>query len=276
LRTKKYDLVIDAQGLIKSAFLTYLARGIRCGLDRHSAWESLATLAYQRTYSVLPEQHAVTRVRQLFAQVLGYAVPDTAPEYKIKLTTGNPSHDRQGVGTDNVYPLAHARGSVPTIVFLHGTTWPTKHWPEQYWQTLAQHVTQAGHHIQLPWGNQTELERAQRIATISQNIEVLPKLNLRGIAEILKNATAAVAVDTGLGHLAAALEVPTISLYGPTDPKLTGTMGKQQIHLSAQFPCAPCLKPHCTYQGPHPVEPPCFGTLPPDLVWGNLRKILPT
>jgi heptosyltransferase-1 len=56
-----------------------------------------------------------------------------------------------------------------------------------------------------------------------------------------------VAVDTGLGHLAAALDVPTISLFGPTNPGLTGAYGKAQIHLASDFPCAPCLQKKCTY-----------------------------
>lgn len=257
LRAEKYDYVIDAQGLIKSAFLTYFARGIRCGLDRHSAWEPLATLAYQRTYSVLPEQHAVTRVRQLFAGSLHYAGPTNIAEYGIDL-------DR----------LLQQTNEKNTVVFLHGTTWSTKHWPEQYWQTLAQHITQTGLRILLPWGNPTEYQRAQKIAANSPMIEILPKLNLREIAGVLVNAKAAIAVDTGLGHLAAALNVPTLSLYGPTNPKLTGTVGAHQIHLSAHFPCAPCLQANCTYTGPREVEPACFSTVTPEMVWQKLREIL--
>ncbi len=60
---------------------------------------------------------------------------------------------------------------------------------------------------------------------------VLPKLNLAGVAEVIAGATACVAVDTGLGHLAAALDVPTISLYGPTLPGKVGAYGRGQVHL---------------------------------------------
>lgn len=71
---------------------------------------------------------------------------------------------------------------------------------------------------------------------------MLPKLNLAGVAKVLAQAQACVAVDTGLGHLAAALDVPTISLFGPTNPGLTGAYGKAQIHMASDFPCAPCLQ----------------------------------
>lgn len=258
LQAEQYDLVIDAQGLVKSAFLAYFAKGLKCGLDRASAWEPLATLVYQRKYQVDPSQHAVTRMRQLFARVFNYSVTDK-PDCGIDL---------------NRLSLTQSSLDKKNIVFLHGTTWATKHWPEVYWQQLAEKIVAAGYRIQLPWGNQTELERAQRIAKVSAQIEVLPRSNLTALAQILVNAKAAVAVDTGLGHLAAALKVPTISLYGPTDPKETGTEGENQIHLSATFPCAPCQQTLCTYNGPREVEPACFSQLSPDKVWEQLQKIL--
>ncbi len=261
LRAEKYDAVIDAQGLVKSAFITRLARGKRCGLNRHSAWEPLATLAYQQTCAVKPDQHAVARVRQLFAAILKYPVPTDTPDY--------------GIDQARLQTVSYAESAnKENIIFLHGTTWPTKHWPETYWIELAQQITRAGFQIQIPWGNQPEYERAQRISAGNKDIYILPKLNLNEIASVLKNAKAAVAVDTGLGHLAAALAVPTLSLYGPTDAKLTGAMGVNQLHLAAQFPCAPCLKSTCTYQGPRNVEPACFGSLPPTLVWENFKRLL--
>jgi len=70
LRRHKYDLVIDAQGLLKSAVIARFARGPRAGLDRSSAREPVAAHAYHRKYAVPREQHAVQRVRQLFAAAL--------------------------------------------------------------------------------------------------------------------------------------------------------------------------------------------------------------
>jgi len=259
LRSEKYDYIIDAQGLIKSAFLMYFAKGLRCGLDWQSAWEPLAALAYQRKYAVEPEQHAVVRVRQLFSQALNYPLSETIADYSID------RHQLAPAVADTVKNY---------IVLLHGTTWPTKHWPESYWQQLAKQIIAAGFNIKIPWGNSTEHERAQHIAQDLPQAEVLPKLNLAGVAGILAGAKACVAVDTGLGHLAAALKVPTLSLYGPTNPILTGTVGAYQKHLAAEFPCAPCLQKTCHYQGPREVEPPCFAKLNPAMVWQQLQLLL--
>lgn len=91
------------------------------------------------------------------------------------------------------------------------------------------------------------------------------------------------AVDTGLGHLAAALDVPTLSLFGPTNPGFTGAYGRSQVHLGSDFPCAPCLKKTCTYQ---PTEedrklfdlkreqPLCFTRLNPQRVATQLEAML--
>jgi heptosyltransferase-1 len=113
------------------------------------------------------------------------------------------------------------------VVFLHGTTWDTKHWPEAYWRELAERMG-LGVGVKLPWGNPAEKARAERIAQ-GLNAEVLPKLNLAGVARVLAGAQGLRGGGHRPGHLAAALDVPTISLFGPTNPGLTGAYGKARF-----------------------------------------------
>jgi len=94
------------------------------------------------------------------------------------------------------------------------------------------------------------------------------------LAQELISATAVVGVDTGLAHLAAALGIPSITLYGATLPGLTGTYGLQQQHLVADFPCAPCLKRHCHYRGPAEVKPACYESISAAKVWEVLQPLL--
>lgn len=255
LRSTEYDLIIDAQGLLKSAFLVALSKGIRCGLNWQSAREPLASLFYQRKCNggKIKEAHAIARTRRLFQEALGYKQMQLIPDY----------------GVDRRQFMNKASPASPYVVFLHGTTWPTKHWPEEYWIKLAQKLALQNLTIKLPWGNPLEQERAQRIAFNCTSSEVLPRMKLADIARVLADAKAIVAVDTGLGHLAAALDVPTISLYGPTNPALTGALGKSQIHLSAKFKCAPCFNTQCTYREISPlkvstIHPACFTTVTPE------------
>lgn len=277
LGARRYDAVIDAQGLLKSAWLSRFARGPRHGLDRRSAREPLASLSYQHRHHVAWGRHAVLRVRELFAQALGYALPAEAAAAPA------PGSNPYGLERTRILPAAGTVGTTPYLVFLHGTTWSTKHWPEFYWRQLAELATAAGWQIHLPWGNADERARAQRIADQLRGAQVLPQLPLAGIAAELAGARACVAVDTGLGHLAAALAVPTVSLYGPTNPGFTGSWGANQLHLAADFPCAPCLKKHCTYEASAAeraaadfalAQPRCFTRLPPARVWQAVRSLI--
>ena len=266
LRAEKYDLVIDAQGLVKSAWLTRYVNAPVAGLDKNSAREPLASRFYQRRLAVARGQHAVERLRQLFAVALGYDLPKGLGDY--------------GLDVDRLIELPRNK---PYVLFLHGTTWDTKHWPEVYWRDLALRMADKGVEVRLPWGNPAEKARAERIANGLSNAVVLPKLNLAGVARVLASASACVAVDTGLGHLAAALDVPTISLFGPTNPGLTGAYGKVQIHLASDFPCAPCLQKKCTYQPTAQDQqrfdlknewPLCFTRLNPERVASRLSTLL--
>lgn len=265
LRARPYACIIDAQGLIKSAAITRLARGMRCGLDRSSAREPLAALAYRRTFAVPRGQHAITRLRRLFSAALGYPLPEHAPDYGLSREQFLRGYASIGRGEGAL------RSRSPYLVFLHGTTWPTKLWPESHWRALADLAAGAGLRIYLPWGNDTEHARAERLAEGHSAAEVPPRMTLTDIASLLAGARGVVAVDTGLAHLAAALGVPAVTLYGATEPQLTGTWGEHQAQLRAELPCAPCLSRRCALlkeneQG----DPPCYQALSPSRVWEAL------
>jgi heptosyltransferase-1 len=217
LGAERYDLVIDAQGLLKSAWLARHARGPLAGPDRASVREPIAALFYRDRYPVprFDVAHAVERNRRLFAQALGYALPDLAapPDSGLRREQfAAPAFDR------------------PYAMFLHGTTWTSKRWPRAHWQALAEQVNARGLHLVLPWGNTEEKLEAESIAE-GRRALVLPKLGLTALTGWLSHARACVGVDTGLMHLAAALATPGISLYGPTLPALTGAVGRNQVWL---------------------------------------------
>lgn len=215
LRSQRYDKVLDAQGSIKSAVTTRLSCGYRVGFDKRSVRELFANLAYQKTFSVPCKQHAIARNRQLFAKVFGYTLPNTVPCYGI---------DTSRLNTTN--------SNLPEnyLMFIPNASWSAKCWPETYWCSLAKQTARRKIPVLIPWGNAEEKKRALRIGANHANITILPALSLNKLASILLHAQAAVCVDTGLSHLAAALSVPTITLYGPTNPQRIGTIGASQIH----------------------------------------------
>ena len=93
---------------------------------------------------------------------------------------------------------------------------------------LERLLADSGVHIKLPWGAPHEEARAKRLAEGREYVEVLPRMSLEQVAQVLAGARAVVSVDTGLSHLTAALDKPNFTLYGPTDPGLIGGYGKNQ------------------------------------------------
>jgi heptosyltransferase-1 len=205
LRSRVYDVVLDTQGLIKSAAITRLAQGARCGLDRRSAREPLAALFYDKAVRIEKGQHAVVRNRLLAGHAFGY-VPDEPVNYGIAA----PALD---------LPWLPA---TPFAVLLHATSRDDKLWPEDHWVALGAHLADKGIACVLPWGSAAERQRSLRLAARIANAAVAPALTLGQAAALLSQAVAAVGVDTGLIHLAAALKVPVVALYCASEPGLTG------------------------------------------------------
>lgn len=262
LRQGDYDLVIDAQGLLKTALVTRLPKAPKYGLDKHSAREPLSACVLDHPQPVARDQHAIWRVRQLFAQSLGYQLPAEAaaslPDYGLRQRDDNK-------------PIT--AGS--QLIFFHGTTWASKHYPEELWRRLLELALEKGCSVKLPWGNEAEKARAERLATGLDGVEVLPSLSLSQLLDLLLTLDGFVAVDTGLAHLAAAAGLAGVALYGPTDPSLTGVVGAHAKSLSASFSCAPCVRPECGYRGDEGkgVFPACFSRLPPEEVWRQLLAV---
>jgi len=247
VRAVDYDLVIDAQGLLKSAWLARVSHAPIVGFDRASAREPLAAWFYDRQFRVDKNQHAITRLRLLFAQALDYPLPKGKPDYGLSR-----------------HRFSEERKGADYLLFLHGTTWPSKHWPEAFWRTLLEQMNAQRQRVCLPFGNAEEQARAQRLAAGLEQVEVLPPLDLRGMMRCIAGARACVAVDSGLGHLAAALSVPCLSLYGPTRPERVGTLGAYQKHLCAEGVNA----------GSGDRYKPCFDSLPPEKVAKALEQLL--
>jgi heptosyltransferase I len=260
LRAESYDAVLDIQGLMKSAIPAALAHGPVWGLDFSSAREPLASFFYQFKLGIDPALHAISRNRMHFARALGYSLPDTPPDYGLEAFS-------TGV-TDQPEQLKEY------FVFLHSTTWASKHWPEQYWMELCK-LASAHREIILPWGSEQERERALRIAAVApKRCHVADKMSLSQLATLLAQAKGVVSVDTGPAHLAAAVGTSAICLYGPTDPNKIGTTAANHRHLTGTCDLAPCKKRVCPLKQ-QPIHPPCFQAIPPDRVWQELAHIEP-
>ncbi len=204
LQQESYDLVLDTQGLLKSALITRMARGRRCGYTAGSAREPVAARFYDAAFQVPGKLHAVERNRRLAALAAEYPITP-APDYGLHLS---PAPDN---GTRSA-------------VLLTATSRDDKLWPEDRWIALGGALRAEGLSCLLPAGSPVERERALRLAAAIPGAIALPPMGLGALARQLAAARIVVGVDTGLAHLAAALGRPTVALFRASDPELTGVL----------------------------------------------------
>ncbi|MER9052587.1 lipopolysaccharide heptosyltransferase I [Mesorhizobium sp. M0213] len=208
LRVGHYDLVIDAQGLLKSALVARLAAAPIAGFDRSSAREPSATMFYDRRYSVPRDLHAIERTRRLFGLALGYQ-PDLS-----NLDSG-------------IVPPADGSASIAgqTAFLLHGTSREDKKWPVADWIEIARLLVAREMTPVTTWSNDREQAVAEAIARAVSQTVVVPRSPLAEIAAVIGGSTLVIGADTGLTHLASAFGVPTVAVFLATEPGLTGPRG---------------------------------------------------
>lgn len=216
LHAERYDLVIDAQGLLKSVYLARKAGAPIAGFDRASVREPLAAMFYARRFAVPRDLHAIARTRLLVGAALGYA-PDLG-----RLENGIAA------------PIAATAPHGARMAFLlHGTSREDKKWPLPAWIETARAL--AGHGLTpvTTWSNDREKEVAEALRKAVPELVVLPRSPLREIAAEIGRCDLVIGADTGLTHLASAFGLPTVAVFLTTEPGLTGPMGPRSVSVSA-------------------------------------------
>ncbi|AMO93799.1 lipopolysaccharide heptosyltransferase I [Collimonas fungivorans] len=226
LKLDAYDVVFDTQGLLKTSVVMRMARlaldGQRVGLanaTEGSGYEPLSRIFHTRSVEVGLHTHAVLRAREVAAKALGYSV--------------------EGVADFNMHPLAMAPADSPAwlpdapyAVFFHGTARAAKQWPNSSWVSIATVLAERGLLVLLPWGSDAEKINAEQLASQMSDARVLPKLPLMEAVLLAQRAALVIGVDTGLTHIAAAFNRPTIELYCDSPRwKTEGNWSPQIVNL---------------------------------------------
>ncbi len=197
LQQESYDAVIDLQGLTKSALVSRLARlapqGRRYGLaaaSEGSSFEAPARWLVDVAVTLPTHIDAETRSRELCAKALGYALPATKS-----------------------YGLRSSAATTSQVALVHGSSRADKLWPLASWQALGQRLNEQGYDVALPHGSDTEEAMAQRIAGAIGRAQVWPRLGLDALTDALGGCAGVVGVDSGLSHIAVALDLPHVQIY---------------------------------------------------------------
>jgi heptosyltransferase I len=231
LQAEAYDAVIDLQGLTKSALVARLAylspQGQRYALANRtdgSGYEAPTRWLADVAVQVTQHSHAVARSRELCAKALGYGQSDLAFD-----------NEYYGLYAPGEYvKLAIKTGvSGGEVALVHGTSRADKLWPEAHWVALGQRLAQAGFGLALPHGNGEELARSQRIAQalhdlgpgVEARVQVWPRLPLDALTDAFAHTAGVIGVDSGLSHIAVALDLPHVQLYNVDTAWRTGPNG---------------------------------------------------
>ena len=213
LRQNEYDAVIDLQGLTKSALVARLARlapgGKRFALANQtdgSGYEAPTRWVADVAIHVMPHIHAVQRSRELAAQALGYRLP-RRPDYGLKRHFAHTARE----------PAAPEK-IANRVAFVHGTSRADKEWPLAHWTALGHRLNAAGYQVVLPHGNEKEKLKSQAIAralneSAPGHAIVWPLLPLDALTHELAQCAGVIGVDSGVSHIAVALDLPHVQLY---------------------------------------------------------------
>ena len=199
----KYDLVIDMQGLIKSAFVArIIPSDITLGFDKDSLRESLATKFYNQTYKIDYAENIIKRNIALVSQAL------ELPIDQINILNKQPF-----LYSSQKYTFNTISNRKKNIALIPGASYPSKSYPVEKFAKLT---TQIEANFLIIWGNETEKVMAEEIKDLSPNVNILEKLSLDVLISLIAQVDLVIGSDTGPTHMAWALNIPSITLFGPT------------------------------------------------------------
>jgi lipopolysaccharide heptosyltransferase I len=264
LRERKFDLLFDIQGNLKSG-LACLLSGVhdRLGFAREGLQEPVNIFFTTRQTPLRRQDYHIT---DQYLRVV--SVPFGKDFTEMRLATEiQTSAEEDAEASTLLATLANG-----LVFFFHcGTTWPAKLWYHDGWVALGKAVTETypDSSILLSWGNETEREEALAIAAaIGSGARVIERYSLKGLAALLKKVDLVVGGDTGPVHLAATVGTPTVSFYRASDGRRSGPRGGQHAIVQAPLPCTACFQTTCD------KDDACRKSVTVDMLLAAIKKVL--
>jgi len=218
-----YDAVIDLQGLSKSALVAWQAqlapKGRRYAMANAtdgSSFEAPTRWVADMALPLPAHIHAVTRARLLCAKALGYSVPS-------QLSFGLLA--RKDKALPDMKNVALRTGLKGVVALVHGTSRSDKSWPLRHWRLLASRLNEDGFGVALPHGSADEEAVSRDIAAGMKHAQIWPRLSLDALTDALACCAGVIGVDSGLSHIAVALNLRHVQIYNFDTAWRTGPLG---------------------------------------------------
>ena len=218
LQATTYDVVLETQGLLKSALVCALAKKsdhtIVAGLGNateHSGYEPMARMFYNQSVHVPLKCHAIDRSRRVMC---------SAFDWPLLNRNEDPPLFYPSDFVEQLAPLAiedlrkQPNGAaVPYLVCFHSTARLAKRWPTENWVELGKALSNQGYQVLFPWGSPEEMKISALIASQVPGAIVPRAFSIEEAYRLVAHAALTIGVDTGLTHLAAVLGKPAIEIY---------------------------------------------------------------
>lgn len=240
LRDSRYDVVLDINGLLRSALFSRLARAHqRVGFSKDSdiCKEKHSVLLLDKTHSV-PHIHVVDQTIKLLEMTLPTDIPEPL----------NPYLPSNHMAEEMAKEVMKKKGLIPKrfAVIAAGGGWETKLLDDKIMEELCDHISRYNLIPVLSWSGDNEKKRAIKISELSKNkVKQLGNLPVDVFLEVLRMSRIVIGPDTGTIHAASAVETPTVSYYGPSSAMYSGPrrITDRVVQLSPH--CGPCFKREC-------------------------------
>ena len=214
LRSIRYDMVIETQGLLKAALVTRLAKrshgSVIAGLanaTEDSGYEPMSRWFYTKCVPVPKHCHAVNRSRLVAAVAMNVIQPDmktSPPQFYPQAFVDQLAQKSSEISADFTQPY---------VLFFHATARVAKQWDEAHWVEVGRFIAAKGQRVILPWGNTKEKQVSQRLCSKIPGSVVPEAFSLEQAFSIVTGAEMTIGVDTGLTHLSAIMYKPTLEIY---------------------------------------------------------------
>jgi heptosyltransferase I len=215
----EYDLVIDFQGLIKTAIVAKLIRSKKViGFDFSSIREKLAAFFYDQTVNIGYDQNTILRNAKLASESLS-----------IKIS-------KEDILRKNLFLFTESNLNLPDkpyIVFVIGSTWKSRNYPKEKYVEVANLLKKD---CLVIWGSDREKQKAEWIKAESSYVKVMPKLSLDDLKKVISHSSLLIGNDTGPSHISWALNIPSILLFGPTPvERMFQTVSNRALKSNSQI-----------------------------------------
>ena len=235
----QFDLVIEMQGLIKTGVIAWLTHAPRIiGFDKRDCRERLNTWFTHEKIPYMGKQiHVVDRY---LAMIQALGAETVTKEFPLRVPDEAESKIEAYWKSDPELPAK------PVVAIHHGVGFPTKRWPMERFAQLGDRITQElGFNVLLTWGPGEEETVKKLSSQMQEKHWVSPKNTLHESIAMLKRVSLCIGCDTGPMHLSAAQGVPTVSLFGPTNPVYSRPHGSNHEVVVKLQPCSFCHKHSC-------------------------------